>query len=213
MSGLSLKSTYRGDPDYVVVCQSTLPAALLLQPLTHQPGRPFLLPPLNVTAYRRLFPKSPTQGMLALAVGPYGPRISVGLSSSVFHDGLPGDTASESDERAAAADPALRAPSATGLDLYTSEWQVGFDLQGLASGLNGRYGVTFLELGVSLQTVVRWGLDGTTWLVGGEWRGGVGGVGANVSVHAKGVELRLECVPVSASSREENFFFAFAFVR
>lgn len=151
------------------------------------------LPPVTVTAFRRLFPKSPMQGMLGVSLAPGGPRISIGVSSSEFHDSQPQQ---EPREEPGSAEYAFRAPSSSGLALYSSEWQIGFDLAGLGSGLNGRYGVTFLELGVHLQTVLRLGLTGLTWLVGGEWRGNDTAVGANVSVNVDGVVLRVEYASV-----------------
>ena len=130
--------------------------------------------------------------MLEVGIAAGGPRISIALSSSEFHDSLPdGETASSEQSTESLA---FRAPSQSGLALYSSDWQIGFNLAGMASGLNGRLGVTFIELGVQLQTVVQLGLAGLTWLVGGEWHGSVSSVGANVSVNPTGVELRVEYV-------------------
>ena len=176
--------------------------ALLLQPFTRQRGQTLLLPPLTVSISRRLFPNSPTQGSLEASLTPSGPTISVGVTSSAFHD--------TSLERAASDEPPneelnLRAPSSSGLAVYSSDWQIGFDLAGVSTGVNARYGITLLELGVHLQTVVRLGLAGLTWLVGGEWRGSNGALGANVSVNADGVVLRVECVTTSLlGCREAN---------
>ncbi|KAI0711382.1 DnaJ-domain-containing protein [Earliella scabrosa] len=203
ISGVAVKSVYRTD-DYVVACQSEVHPALLLQPFTRQRGQTLLLPPLTVSISRRLFPNSPTQGSLEASLTPSGPTISVGVTSSAFHD--------TSLERAASDEPPneelnLRAPSSSGLALYSSDWQIGFDLAGVSTGVNARYGITLLELGVHLQTVVRLGLAGLTWLVGGEWRGNNGALGANVSVNADGVVLRVDaayhgqtlCLPIILS--------------
>ncbi|KAM5532138.1 hypothetical protein V8D89_014163 [Ganoderma adspersum] len=190
VSGLILKSTYRTD-DYVVSCHTELSPAHVLQPFTPRGKRPLLLPPLTISMYRRLFPKSPTQGMLEASITSSGPRISVGVSSSAFHDSSPDRTA---DDEPPNTESPFRAPSSSGLALYSSDWQIGLDLAGFGSGLNGRYGVTFLELGVTFHTVVRLGLAGLTWLVGGEWRNDNSSMGANVSVNHDGVVLRIDAM-------------------
>ena len=188
MSGIILKSTYRAD-DYVVTCQSELSSALIAQPFKPRRNGPLLIPPLTISVFRRLFPKSPTQGMLEASISPGGPRISIGVSSSAFHDS---SLDRLTDDEPPNTESPFRAPSSSGLALYSKDWQIGVDLAGLGSGLNGRYSVTFLELGVTFQTVLRFGLAGLTWLVGGEWRGDNTAMGANVSVNTDGVVLRVE---------------------
>ena len=195
VSGLILKSTYRTD-DYVVACSTELNPVVTLQPFAPSKNGPLLLPPLTISMFRRLFPKSPTQGMLEASITPSGPRISVGVSSSAFHDSSPDRTA---DDEPPNTESPFRAPSSSGLALYSSDWQIGLDLAGFGSGLNGRYGVTFLELGVTFHTVVRLGLAGLTWLVGGEWRNDKSSMGANVSVNHDGVVLRIEWVAICSA--------------
>ncbi|TFK86075.1 DnaJ-domain-containing protein [Polyporus arcularius HHB13444] len=188
VTGVALKGVYTAD-DYVVACQSEVHPVMLLQPFTYRRGETILLPPLTVAIFRRLFPNSPTQGSLEVSLNPSGPAISIGVTSSAFHD-----TSLEStlDDEPPYVEPSVRAPSSSGLALYSSDWQIGFDLAGISSGLSGRYGITLLELGVHLQTVLRLGLTGLTWLVGGEWRGPNAAVGANVSVNPDSVVLRLD---------------------
>ncbi|TBU31392.1 DnaJ-domain-containing protein [Dichomitus squalens] len=188
VSGLILKSTYRTD-DYVVTCQSELSSAFIAQPFRPRRNGPLLLPPLSVSVFRRLFPKSPTQGMLEASISPTGPRIAIGVTSSAFHDSSPDRV---TDDEPSDTESPFRAPSSSGLALYSSDWQLGFDLAGLGSGLNGRYGITFLELGVTFQTVLRLGFAGFTWLAGGDWRGNNAAIGANVSVNSDGVVVRVD---------------------
>ncbi|KAI0702055.1 DnaJ-domain-containing protein [Cerioporus squamosus] len=188
VTGVALKGVYRAD-DYVVACQSEVHPVMLLQPFTYRRGQTILLPPLTVAIFRRLFPKSPTQGSLEVSLNPSGPGISIGVTSSAFHDS---SLESTLDDEPPYVETGVRAPSSSGLALYTSDWQIGFDLAGISSGLSGRYGITLLELGVHLQTVLRLGLAGLTWLVGGEWRGPNTTIGANVSVNPDGVVLRLD---------------------
>ncbi len=172
-----------------MACQSEVHPTFLLQPVTYRRGQSLVLPPLTVSIFRRLFPNSPAQGYLEASLTPSGPTISTGVTSSAFHDTSLDKTG---DEDVPNEELSLRAPSSSGLALYSSDWQIGFDLAGVSSGLSARYGITLLELGVHLQGVVRLGLAGLTWLVGGEWRNNDGSLGANVSVNVNGVILRVE---------------------
>lgn len=188
ISGVSVKSSYQAEA-YTLTCQTVLHPLLFLQPFTYEKGNTLLLPPVNLSLARQLFPKSPMQGVLDVGFTPTGPRITAAVSSSAFHDSLPAGEVPPEDPSGAFA---FRAPSVSGLAYYTSEWQFGFDLAGPATGLNGRYGLSFLELGVHLQAVLRFGLAGLSWLFGGEWRGDNAAVGANVSANVDGVTLRVE---------------------
>ncbi|KAI0659323.1 DnaJ-domain-containing protein [Cubamyces menziesii] len=212
VSGVSLKGTYRA-ADYTLTCQTGLHPAVLLQPFTHRKGDAFLLPAGTVSLARQLFPKSPMQGVLEIGMTAIGPKISAAVTSSAFHDSL--DIGELRDDEPS--EPtAFRAPSVSGLAFYTSEWQFGFDLAGPASGLNGRYGLSFHELGVHLQAVMRLGLAELMWLFGGEWRGNNAAVGANVSASTGGVTLRVDATYFGQTltlpivlSREHNNSLAF----
>ncbi|KAL1943812.1 hypothetical protein VTO73DRAFT_3630 [Trametes versicolor] len=212
ISGVSVKSSYQAEA-YTLTCQTVLHPLLFLQPFTYEKGNTLLLPPVNLSLARQLFPKSPMQGVLDVGFTPTGPRITAAVSSSAFHDSLPAGEVPPEDPSGAFA---FRAPSVSGLAYYTSEWQFGFDLAGPATGLNGRYGLSFLELGVHLQAVLRFGLAGLSWLFGGEWRGDNAAVGANVSANVDGVTLRVDAtyfgqtltLPV-VLSREHNNALAF----
>ncbi|KAI8986702.1 DnaJ-domain-containing protein [Trametes punicea] len=188
VSGLSMKGTYHA-ADYTLTCQTGVYPALFLQLFTYKKGDALLLPGFNVSLARRLFPKSPMQGVLELGMTSVGPKITAAVASSTFHDSL---DSGEMDEEPESGSSAFRAPSVSGLAYYTSEWQFGFDLAGPASGLNGRYALSFHELGVHIQTVLRLGLAELMWLFGGEWRGTNAAVGANVSASTGGVTLRVD---------------------
>ncbi|KAI0746997.1 DnaJ-domain-containing protein [Daedaleopsis nitida] len=188
VSGISMKSVYRTD-DYVVAFQSDVHPIMLLQPFTYRWGQPLLLPPLSVSIFRRLFPNLPMQGSLEASITPSGPTISIGVTSSALHDASL-DRAAEDD--LPNDEVTLRAPSSSGLAIYSSDWQIGVDLAGAASGLRARYGLSLLELGVHLQAAVRLGLAGLTWLVGGEWRGDNGSISTSVNVNVDGVVLRVD---------------------
>ncbi|KAH9897035.1 DnaJ-domain-containing protein [Cubamyces lactineus] len=212
VSGVSLKGTYRA-ADYTLTCQTGLHPAVLLQPFTHRKGDAFLLPAGTVSLARQLFPKSPMQGVLEIGMTAIGPKISAAVTSAAFHDSL--DIGELRDDEPSEPS-AFRAPSVSGLAFYTSEWQFGFDLAGPASGLNGRYGLSFHELGVHLQTVMRLGLAELMWLFGGEWRGNNAAVGANVSASTGGVTLRVDATYFGQTltlpivlSREHNNSLAF----
>ncbi|KAI0827143.1 DnaJ-domain-containing protein [Trametes gibbosa] len=211
ISGVSVKSTYQADA-YTLTCQTALHPVLFLQPFTYKKGNGVLLPPVNVSLARQLFPKSPMQGVLDIGFTPTGPKITAAVASSALHDSLRTDEVHSEPSDAFA----FRAPSVSGLAYYSSEWQFGLDLAGPASGLNGRYGLSFHELGVHVQTVLRLGFAGLTWLVGGEWRGGSGAVGANVSANVDGVTLRVDATYFGQTlslpiilSREQNDGVAF----
>ncbi|KAI0634860.1 DnaJ-domain-containing protein [Trametes polyzona] len=214
ISGASVKSNYQGD-GYTLTCQSVLHPLLFLQPFTYKKGDTLLLPPVNLSLARQLFPKSPMQGVLDVGFTPTGPRITAAVASSAFHDSLQGDELPE-ERSGSGSSLAFRAPSVSGLSYYSSEWQFGFDLAGPMSGLNARYGLSFLELGVHVQTVLRLGFAGLTWLFGGEWRGNNAALGANVSANVDGVTLRVDAtyfgqtltLPVILS-REHNNELAF----
>ncbi|CDO75734.1 hypothetical protein BN946_scf184921.g10 [Trametes cinnabarina] len=188
VSGVSMKGTYH-TAEYTVTCQTGVHPLLFLQLFTYRKGDALLLPGVNVSLARRLFPKSPMQGVLELGLTSVGPKISAALASSTFYDSTGGD---DTDPQPSDGTSAFRAPSVSGLAYYSTEWQFGFDLAGPASGLNGRYALIFHELGVDIQTVVRLGLAEIMWLFGGEWRGTNAAVGANVSASTGGVTLRVE---------------------
>ncbi|OSD08750.1 DnaJ-domain-containing protein [Trametes coccinea BRFM310] len=211
VSGVSMKGTYH-TADYTVSCQTGIHPLLFLQLFTYKKGDVLLIPGVNVSLARRLFPKSPMQGVLEVGMTAMGPKISAALASSTFHDSLPG----EDMDNEPSGTSAFRAPSVSGVAYYSSEWQFGFDLAGSASGLNGRYALIFHELGMNIQAVVRFGLAELMWLFGGEWRGTNAAVGANVSAGTGGVTLRVDAtyfgqtltLPV-VLSREHNDSLAF----
>ncbi|KAI0646506.1 DnaJ-domain-containing protein [Trametes meyenii] len=211
VSGVSVKSVYAGE-GYTLTCQTVLHPVLFVQPFTYRETGTLVLPPVNLSLARQLFPKSPMQGILDVGMTPTGPRITAAVASSAFHDRLRADEVLEEPSDSLA----FRAPSVSGLAYYTSEWQFGLDLAGPATGLNGRYGLSFHELGVHLQTVLRLGLAGLTWLFGGEWRGDNAAVGANVSANVDGVTLRVDATYFGQTlslpiilSREHNDSLAF----
>ncbi|KAH9849605.1 DnaJ-domain-containing protein [Lenzites betulinus] len=212
ISGVSVKSTYQADA-YALTCQTALHPVLFTQPFTYKKGDGVLLPPVNLSLTRQLFPKSPMQGVLDIGFTPTGPRITAAVASSALHDSLRIDAAHGDDPEDVLA---FRAPSISGLAFYSSEWQFGLDLSGPASGLNARYGLSFHELRVHVQTVLRLGFSGLSWLVGGEWRGDSAAVGANVSANVEGVTLRVDATYFGQTlslpiilSREQNDGVAF----
>ncbi|KAI0360473.1 DnaJ-domain-containing protein [Trametes cingulata] len=211
ISGVSAKGTYQAE-GCTLTCQTALHPLLFLQPFTYKKGDALLLPPVNLSLARQLFPKSPMQGVLDVGFTPTGPRITAAVASSSFHDSLNTDEVRHEPPDSFA----FRAPSVSGVAYYSSEWQFGLDLAGPATGLSGRYGLSFHELRLHLQTVVRLGFAGLTWLFGGEWRGDNAAVGANISANVDGVTLRVDAtyfgqtltVPIILS-REHNDALAF----
>jgi DnaJ homolog subfamily C member 11 len=157
---------------------------------------------------RKLYPNSPTQGIMELRMGPTTPVF-------VFNVVVPKpfDWTEESYEPPEDTDALPKPASVSGLARGAYHYSYGASVAGIASALQAEVGLTFAELKLRFTAGMQLTLAGLQWLMSWTWQPSDSSViGANVGVSVEGVMLRLELgilrqkliVPIALSPHNDH---------